>query len=145
MKTAPATIVVAARALAQAAMLKDSAFDRLTSVGSSVSGRTRNRVFETWSESTDRCERLVRNLGPNGRTMDADQALRFSQSLVESILRNVADDTTRQRILADVRATILASPPVRHVAAELTHSAAGHSPEPQPTTQGADAPTETGD
>src|SRR5687767_6093684 len=61
---APRTLVLAADGLAQAVLLRDSAFLRLVESGGPLtsSGRTR-RAFTAWQAAADRVERYIRLLG----------------------------------------------------------------------------------
>jgi len=75
---APRTLKAAAHGIAQALLLRDSAFDRLVESGGPLTtkGRAR-RAFDVWLASSDRLERHLRLVGLRrvARPMNAAEAL----------------------------------------------------------------------
>jgi hypothetical protein len=65
---APRTLLLAAEGCAQAALIRDSAYQRMVASGGPLtsSGRVR-RAFTVWQAAIDRCEKHVRLLGIQGK------------------------------------------------------------------------------
>jgi hypothetical protein len=70
---APRTLGIAVESIAQATLIRDSAYIRLVEAGGPLasSGRVR-RAFVVWSAAVDRLERHLRLVGVQRRAREAD-------------------------------------------------------------------------
>lgn len=81
---APRTLVIAAESIAQAMLIRDSAYQRLAEAGGPLasSGRVR-RAFDAWVQASDRLERYIRLVGLQRRSRPAlnvaEQLAQFHQ------------------------------------------------------------------
>jgi hypothetical protein len=78
---APRGLVVAADGIAQALLLRDSAFLRLVEMGGplTASGRTR-RAYAVWLSASDRVERLLRLVGLTRRARNLESLQRLLEA-----------------------------------------------------------------
>lgn len=104
--TAPETLLVAARGLAQAGIVRDAAFARMTELGGplSAAGRPR-RAFDVWLAASERVDRTLRVLGvdPRANSLTRARVHELFTALAKSVGHHVSDAEKKQAIADDMR------------------------------------------